>query len=181
MREVAARGKTILFATHYLEEADPYADRVVLIARGRIVADGPATEIKANVGTRTIRATLPGIEVDALGALPGVLSAERHGEAITLSCSDADAALSALLTSFPGARDAEVRGASLEKAFLELTPEEENNADLGSRQLREKEPDERGHPCALRAPSGAAQLAVALPLVPLPLVVFYCGAETAML
>ena len=60
MREFAARGKTILFATHYLEEADAYADRAVLMAHGRVVADGPTNEIKAMVGTRTIRATLPG-------------------------------------------------------------------------------------------------------------------------
>ena len=56
----------MLFATHYLEEADAYADRAVLMAHGRVVADGPTTEIKARVGTRTIRATLPG--VDARGA-----------------------------------------------------------------------------------------------------------------
>src|SRR5881394_2248118 len=47
MREFASRGKTVLFATHYLEEADDYADRAVLMARGRVVADGPTTEIKA--------------------------------------------------------------------------------------------------------------------------------------
>src|SRR5262249_39780999 len=58
MRTFAERGKTILFATHYLEEADAYADRAVLMARGRVVVDGPTTEIKARVGTRTIRATL---------------------------------------------------------------------------------------------------------------------------
>ena len=57
---LAAGGKTVVFATHYLEEADAYADRAVLMARGRIVADGPTTEIKAMVGLRTIRATLPG-------------------------------------------------------------------------------------------------------------------------
>ena len=62
MREVAAEGKTVIFATHYLEEADAYADRIVLLARGRIVADGPATEIKAKVSGRTIRATLPGAD-----------------------------------------------------------------------------------------------------------------------
>ena len=59
MRAVAARGKTIVFATHYLEEADAYADRIVLMARGKVVADGPATEIKALAGDRIIRATLP--------------------------------------------------------------------------------------------------------------------------
>ena len=102
MQEVANRGKTIVFATHYLEEADANADRIVLMARGQIVADGPATEIKAKVGSRTIRATLPVADLDELRALPGVLSAERHGEAITLSCSDTDAALGALLGSYPG-------------------------------------------------------------------------------
>ena len=58
MREFASRGKTIVFATHYLEEADAYADRIVLMAKGRVVADGPSTEIKARVGGRQIRATL---------------------------------------------------------------------------------------------------------------------------
>jgi ABC-2 type transport system ATP-binding protein len=121
IRAVAGQGKTVVFATHYLEEADAYADRIVLIARGQIVADGPATEIKAQAGSRTIRATLPGVDAGKLAALPGVLRADRHGDAVILSCSDADAAVSALLGSFPGARDIEVRGGSLEEAFLELT------------------------------------------------------------
>src|SRR5512133_462960 len=61
VRELSQTGKTFLFATHYLEEADEYADRVLLMAQGRIVADGPPNEIKAIVGARTIRATLPGV------------------------------------------------------------------------------------------------------------------------
>ena len=101
MRAVAGRGKTVLFATHYLEEADAYADRIVLIAQGRIVADGPATEIKARAGARMIRATLPGGDLAVLSALPGVVSAERHGDAVLLSCSDADTALRALLGIVP--------------------------------------------------------------------------------
>ena len=76
MREFAARGKTVLFATHYLEEADANADRVVLMAHGRIVADGPPTEIKARVGRRTIRATLPDVDRRELAALPGVAAAD---------------------------------------------------------------------------------------------------------
>jgi len=125
MRAMTEQGKTVLFATHYLEEADAYADRIVLLAHGRIVADGPATEIKAQVGSRTIRATLPGVTVSALTALPGVRNAERHGEAVVLTCTDADAALPALLTAFPAARDIEVAGGSLEDAFLELTAADE--------------------------------------------------------
>ena len=58
IRDDAALGRTIVFATHYLEEADAYADRIVLISKGRIVADGTATEVKALASGRTIRATL---------------------------------------------------------------------------------------------------------------------------
>ncbi len=125
MRGFAARGKTIVFATHYLEEADVYADRAVLMARGRVVADGPTTEIRAMVGARTIRATLPGVELDSLRALAGVVGAERHGEAVILSCSDSDAAIRALVGAYPDARDIEITGAGLEQAFLALTGDDE--------------------------------------------------------
>ena len=121
MREFASRGKTILFATHYLEEADAYADRAVLMARGRVVADGPPTEIKALVGTRTIRATLPAVSAEELERLPGVTHAERRGESVALSCSDSDAAVRALVAAYPQARDLEIAGAGLEEAFLLLT------------------------------------------------------------
>jgi ABC-2 type transport system ATP-binding protein len=124
MRRYAAAGKTVVFATHYLEEADAYADRAVLMARGRVVADGPTTEIKGMVGLRTIRATLPGADLERLERLPGVSRAERRGEAVVLACSDSDAAIRALLETFPGARDIEITGAGLEEAFLELTRDE---------------------------------------------------------
>jgi ABC-2 type transport system ATP-binding protein len=121
MRAFAARGKTVLFATHYLEEADAYADRAVLMAHGEVVADGPTTEIRARVGTRTIRATLPGVGVGALGELQGVSSAERRGEAVVLRCADSDAAIRALLGTYPDTRDVEIAAAGLEEAFLALT------------------------------------------------------------
>lgn len=121
MRAFAARGKTVLFATHYLEEADAYADRAVLMAHGRIVADGPTNEIKAMVGTRTIRATLPDADAGVLAALPGVGNVERRGQAVVLSCADSDAAIRALLAAYPAARDIEIQAAGLEQAFLELT------------------------------------------------------------
>jgi ABC-2 type transport system ATP-binding protein len=121
MREQAARGRTILFATHYLEEADAYADRAVLMAHGVVVADGPTTEIKAMVGSRTIRATLPGADLDVLARLPGVSGAERRGEAVVLSCADSDEAIRALLAAHPEARDIEIAAAGLEEAFLQLT------------------------------------------------------------
>ncbi len=121
MRAVAARGKTIVFATHYLEEADAFADRIVVLARGSVVADGPPGEIKARVGGRTIRATLPGADLEALRSLPGVTAVQRQGDAVVLACGEAEAALRALLDRFPSAADVEVRGAGLEDAFLALT------------------------------------------------------------
>jgi ABC-2 type transport system ATP-binding protein len=121
MRELASHGRTVLFATHYLEEADAYADRIILMANGRVVADGPPTEIKAMVGLRHIRATLPAADLADLGALPGVTRAERHGESVSLSCSDSDTAIRALLARYPDASDIEITGAGLEDAFIELT------------------------------------------------------------
>jgi ABC-2 type transport system ATP-binding protein len=121
MRGAAADGRTVLFATHYLEEADAYADRAVLMASGRIVADGPTTEIKSMVGTRTIRATLPDVPVEELERLPGVSRVERRGESVALACADSDAAIRALVDRYREARDIEIRGAALEEAFLELT------------------------------------------------------------
>jgi ABC-2 type transport system ATP-binding protein len=123
MRAIAERGKTVLFATHYLEEADAFADRIVIMAGGRIVADGPGAEIKALAGLRTIRATLRDADLATLGSLPGVEDVDRHGDTIILSCSDPDTALEALYRAFRGVRDVEVHGGSLEEAFRELTAE----------------------------------------------------------
>jgi ABC-2 type transport system ATP-binding protein len=125
MREFASHGRTVLFATHYLEEADAYADRIILMAHGRVVADGPPTEIKAMVGRRHIRATLTHADVGDLRSLPGVSDAELRGESVFLSCSDSDTAIRALLARYPDASDIEIAGAGLEEAFVELTAKEE--------------------------------------------------------
>jgi ABC-2 type transport system ATP-binding protein len=124
MRQFAARGRTILFATHYLEEADDYADRAVLMAHGGIVADGAPSEIKAMVGSRTIRTILPQADIETLASLPGVSGAERRGEAVVLVCSDSDVAIRALLSAHPDARDIEIEAAGLEQAFLTLTADD---------------------------------------------------------
>jgi ABC-2 type transport system ATP-binding protein len=121
MRGLASGGRTVLFATHYLEEADEFADRVVLMAHGQVVADGSPSEIKAKVGLRTIRAALPDVALEELERLSGVSSAERRGAGVVLACTDSDAAIRALLAAYPQARDIEIGGGSLEEAFLELT------------------------------------------------------------
>ena len=113
----------MVFATHYLEEADAFADRIVLIARGRIVADGSTSEIKGMATTRTIRATLPFVDPAELEQQPGVSRAERHGDTVSLYSADSDAVLRAFLSEYPQARDIEVAGSGLDTAFRALTGE----------------------------------------------------------
>lgn len=123
IREDAGRGRTVLFATHYLEEADQYADRIVLISRGRIVADGSGAEIKALASGRTVRATLPAADVTALSALDGVDSVEVRGDSVIVHATDSDAVARHLLTQTP-ARDVEIAAKGIEEAFLDLTGHE---------------------------------------------------------
>jgi ABC-2 type transport system ATP-binding protein len=120
IRKDAARGRTILFATHYLDEADAYADRIVLIRQGQIVADGTTAEIKALASGRSVRATLPDADLTALGALPGVMHVEQRGETVLLQCTDSDAAARHLLL-HTQARDLEIVAQNLEAAFVALT------------------------------------------------------------
>jgi ABC-2 type transport system ATP-binding protein len=120
MREFTESGRTVLFATHYLEEADDFADRVVVLAGGQIVADGTGAQIKATVTGRTISTVVDASPGD-LAALPGVRGVELQGPRSVLQCTDSDTALRELLHRFADARDIEVRTGNLEDAFLALT------------------------------------------------------------
>jgi ABC-2 type transport system ATP-binding protein len=123
IRADAERGRTVMFATHYLEEADAYADRIVLISHGRVVADGTGAQIKAIASGRTIRATLPGADTDALATLPGVTGVEVRGDAVHVHTRDSDAVARHLLT-HTEARDLEITSQGLEDAFISLTGED---------------------------------------------------------
>jgi ABC-2 type transport system ATP-binding protein len=120
IREDAARGRTILFATHYLEEADQYADRIVLISQGRIVADGTGSQIKSLAAGRTVRATLPDADTGRLSGIGGVESVEVRGDAVYVHAKDTDAVARYLLTE-TSAHDLEITARGLEDAFLSLT------------------------------------------------------------
>ncbi|WP_378144102.1 ABC transporter ATP-binding protein [Cnuibacter sp. UC19_7] len=132
IRADAARGRTVLFATHYLEEADEYADRIVLMSRGRIVADGTTSEIKNLVSGRVVQATLPQADQVALAALPGVDDVEIKGDRIVLHTKDSDAVARYLLTQ-TDARNVEITPQNLESVFLALTSDESDDQKQGAR------------------------------------------------
>ncbi len=124
IRADAARGRTIVFATHYLEEADAYADRVVLVSHGRVVADGSAAEVKALASGRVVSAAFRSSAPSegALAALPGVVGVERRGSRVLLRTTASDDVARRLLTT-TDAIDVEITALGLEEAFLTLTGE----------------------------------------------------------
>ncbi|MFB9690242.1 ABC transporter ATP-binding protein [Amycolatopsis plumensis] len=124
IREFAAGGRTVLFATHYLAEAEDYADRVVLMRHGVVVADGPVAEVRAAVSGRVLKAVVPEATEADLARLPGVTDVQLRGGRAELACADSDAAIRALLVEYPQAGDIEITALGLEEAFLALTAEE---------------------------------------------------------
>jgi ABC-2 type transport system ATP-binding protein len=128
IRRDAEKGRTVLFATHYLEEADQYADRIVLMRRGRIVADGTGSQIKALAAGRTVRATLDDPDHQALARLDGVDSVEVRGDTVLLHARDTDTVARYLLTQ-TGARELEITARGIEEAFLTLTGDADETAD----------------------------------------------------
>jgi ABC-2 type transport system ATP-binding protein len=126
IREDAGKGRTVLFATHYLEEADQYADRIVLVSKGRIVADGTGSEVKALASGRTVRATITNPDSDRLAGLGGVDSVEVRGDSIYVHAKDSDAVARYLLNE-TDARDIEITSRGLEDAFLSLTGDNDHS------------------------------------------------------
>ena len=120
MRRFAAQGRTVLFATHYLEEADQVADRIVVLDRGRIIADGTGASIKAGVVDRTVQFSLPGADPTMLRSIDAVTSVDIRGTGVTLQTDDADATVRALAGRQIPFCDLEVVGADLERAFIKL-------------------------------------------------------------
>lgn len=121
MRADARAGRTVLFATHYLDEADDFADRIVMIAHGRIVADGSTAQIRNIAGRRVISAVVDEAELVPLLRLGTDIEViDRRGGRIYLSASDSDALARTLLTS-TAAHDVEIATHNLEDAFVALT------------------------------------------------------------
>ncbi|WP_329489456.1 ABC transporter ATP-binding protein [Kitasatospora sp. NBC_01246] len=134
MRAQADAGRTVLFATHYLEEADSVADRVLVLHRGRLIADGTSAEIKAKAGARRITFELHDVdgpfEEAALRRLPGVLALDVSGRVpgvrtVRIRTADADAGVAGLYRAGLYPRGLEVTGLGLEQAFLTITGEQD--------------------------------------------------------
>lgn len=120
MRAYALRGHTVLFSTHYLEEADAHADRIVVLDRGRIVADGTGEELRRSAGGGLVAFDLAGRGSEGLALLPGVVAVEVRGDRARLRTDDPDATVIAL-AALGAIRGLEVAPASLDDAFLALT------------------------------------------------------------
>jgi ABC-2 type transport system ATP-binding protein len=120
IRRFVRGGRSILLTTHYLEEADALADRVIVIDRGSIIAEGTPAEIKAKAAGRRIRCSTS-LPIEQVQALAGVTSATRDGGTTEILASDSDAVVRALLLADPSLANLEVASAGLEEAFLTLT------------------------------------------------------------
>ena len=120
VRRLTARGRAILLTTHYIEEADALADRVIVINKGRVVADGTPAEMKAFAASRRIRCVTslpPGL----IERIPGVSSVRQDGTATELLTNDAENVARELLRADAHLAGLEVTGAGLEEAFLAIT------------------------------------------------------------
>ena len=121
IRQMHAEGKTIVLTTHYLEEADALADRIVVMNKGVQVAEGTPAQIKATVMGKIVRFHTPAVEVATLRALPGVEDVTLADHSVELFTRTPEMTVKALLNGPTTVQDLEVRGGSLEDAFIRLT------------------------------------------------------------
>ena len=173
MRAFAARGKTVVFATHYLEEADAYADRIILMARGRIVADGPPDRDQGDGRAAHDPRHAARRRPAALAALPGVDERRAPRRGVVLTARDSDAALRALLARYPEAATSRYAAPGLEEAFLELTGDDDDRRGVDA--------DERARPTSATrccAPCATAASSSSRSVFPLVLFFAIAGART---
>ena len=132
IRRLVARGKTVLLTTHYLQEADALADRIVVINQGAIIAEGTPSDIKARTAGRQIRcgSSLP---IAAICSIPGVLEVRSDRDAFVIRAADAESVVRELLIRDPYVSGLEVSSAGLEEAFLALT--QDNHQPEASRRV----------------------------------------------
>jgi ABC-2 type transport system ATP-binding protein len=131
IRSLLRRGKTVVLTTHYLEEADALADRIVVINKGRIVAQGPPAEIKSRTAGKKIRC-LTGLSMDVIRKLDGVRDVQTDRQAVVIQTAKAERVLRQLLQLDLEVSEIEVSSAGLDEAFLALTREDGNSDRPGN-------------------------------------------------
>lgn len=122
IRQLVGRGKTVLLTTHYLQEADALADRVAVINKGEIIAEGTPADIKAQTAGKRIRCTT-NLTMETLRQIRGVTEVKRDRDAVELNAAEAEPVVRELLSRDQGLSGLEVAAAGLEEAFLALTQE----------------------------------------------------------
>jgi ABC-2 type transport system ATP-binding protein len=127
IRALSSSGKTVLLTTHYLEEADRLADRILVLQQGSIVAEGTPSEIKGAKQMREIRCRTE-LSVEFLLELASVSNVRREGSVTVVSAGEPEAVVRAILAKDPTASDLAVSNAALEDAFLALTSADSNES-----------------------------------------------------
>jgi ABC-2 type transport system ATP-binding protein len=128
-REIRAfvdRGRSVLLTTHYLDEADALADRILVLNRGTIIAEGTPKEIKSSVVGKTIRCTTV-LSIDEIRAMDGVSSVRQQKDSVEILTSRAEDVLRQLLARDASLANIEIVGTGLEDAFLEITRRDGQN------------------------------------------------------
>jgi ABC-2 type transport system ATP-binding protein len=125
IRKMISRGKTVLLTTHYLEEADALADRVVVINRGSVIAEGAPAEIKGQTAGRRIRC-VTSLDPAAVRGFAGVVDVRQDREALEIRATEAEPIIRELLARDERLSGLEVISAGLEEAFLALTRGDDN-------------------------------------------------------
>jgi len=134
MKAEVAEGRTLLFATHYLEEADQAADRILVINRGRLLADGTPSQIKERAGARRLSFRLDRIDEPFLLGLPALVNLEIRRDLVQIQSADSDATLYAVLGAGYRPREIEVGSLGLEQAFLAITAEDDRASEVPAKE-----------------------------------------------
>jgi ABC-2 type transport system ATP-binding protein len=127
IRRLIDRGKTVLLTTHYLQEADTLADRVAVINKGQIIAQGTPAEIKAQTSGKRIRC-ITSLSIETVRRISGVVEVQQDREAIEINAREAEPVVRELLARDQGLSGLEITSAGLEDAFLALTKDSPQNA-----------------------------------------------------
>ena len=122
LRQVVEQGTAVVLTTHYLEEAEALADRVAVLAKGRLIALGSVDEVRSVVDRKRVRC-LTGVPAEDVRCWPGVQSAATIDGRLEVVATDADGVVRRLLMTDEQTRDLEVQRAGLAEAFAELTRE----------------------------------------------------------